>query len=158
LRKPKMHSLFKLDNKTGLSNYLSRNIDFDSNDGKLIKPTSVKGISVITSGPTPPNPSELLYSARMKDLLDALQTMYSFIIIDAPPVMGMPDSVLMSSLVDGTVLVVRAGQTQKNALSETKKVLNGINSKLLGVVLNGVKKNDMKYDYYSSYFSSYFNK
>ena len=157
LRKPRMHSFFELSNKDGLSNYLSGNIDFDSSDRRLIRPTSMKGISVITSGPTPPNPSELLYSARMKTLLDALQTMYSFVIIDAPPVMGMPDSVLLSSLVDGTVLVVRSGETQKNALSETKKVFNSINAKLLGVILNGVKKNDMKYDYYSHYFSSYFD-
>ncbi len=116
LRKPRLHSFFKVDNKTGLSKYLSGHVEFDGNNGKLIRPTSLKGISVITSGPTPPNPSELLYSARMKDLLDALQSMYSFVIIDAPPVMGMPDSLLLSSLVDGTVLVVKAGQTQKTAL------------------------------------------
>ncbi|MFZ2170638.1 MAG: CpsD/CapB family tyrosine-protein kinase, partial [Methylococcaceae bacterium] len=146
-----------IDNKTGLSKYLSGNIEFDSNDGKLIRSTSLKSISVIPSGPTPPNPSELLYSARMKDLLDALQTLYSFIIIDAPPVMGMPDSILLSSLVDGTVLVVKAGETQKNALSETKRIFSSVNDKLLGVVLNGVKKQDMKYDYYSNYYSSYFN-
>lgn len=157
LRKPRLHSVFKIDNKTGLSKYLSGNIEFDSDDGKLIRPTALKGISFIPSGPTPPNPSELLYSARMKDLLDALQSLYSFVIIDAPPVMGMPDSILLSSLVDGTVLVVRAGETQKNALSETKRIFSTVNAKLLGVVLNGVKKQDMKYDYYSNYYSSYFN-
>jgi Mrp family chromosome partitioning ATPase len=86
-----------------------------------------------------------------------LQALYSFVIIDAPPVMGMPDSILLSSLVDGTVLVVKAGETQKNALAETKKVFSTVNAKLLGVVLNGVKKQDMKYDYYSHYYSSYFN-
>jgi capsular exopolysaccharide synthesis family protein len=158
MRRPTLHNFFKVDNKNGLSKYLSGNIEFDANDGRLIKPTSLKGISVIPSGPTPPNPSELLYSARMKDLLDALQTMYSFVIIDAPPVMGMPDSILLSSLVDGTVLVVRAGETHKTALAETKRVFNNVNAKLLGVVLNGVKKNDIKYDYYSHYFSSYFDK
>lgn len=156
LRKPQLHNFFKLDNKSGLSKYLSGNIDFDGNGSSLIRQTSLKGISVIPAGPTPPNPSELLYSARMKDLLDALQAKYSFIIIDAPPVMGMPDSILLSSLVDGTVLVVKAGETQKNALAETKRVFNSVNAKLLGVVLNGVKKNDLKYDYYSQYYSSYF--
>jgi len=68
----------------------------------------------------------------------------------------MPDSVLLSSLVDGTVLVVKSGETQKNVLAETKKVLQNVNAKLLGVVLNGVKKNDLKYNYYSHYYSSYF--
>jgi capsular exopolysaccharide synthesis family protein len=158
LRRPRLHNFFKVDNKNGLSKYLSGNIEFDTSDGKLIKPTSLKGISLIPSGPPPPNPSELLYSARMKDLLDALQTLYSFVIIDAPPVMGMPDSILLSSLVDGTVLVVKAGETHKTALAETKRVFNNVNAKLLGVVLNGVKKNDIKYDYYSHYFSSYFDK
>lgn len=156
LRRPRLHNFFKLDNKNGLSKYLSGNIEFDGNDGRLIKPTSLKGISVITSGPTPPNPSELLYSAKMKDLLDALQATYKFVIIDAPPVMGMPDSILLSNLVDGTVLVVKAGETQKSALAETKKIFNSVNAKLLGVVLNGVKKNDVKYGYYSRYYSSYF--
>ena len=156
LRKPRLHHYFKTDNKNGLSRYLSGNTKFDYNDGKLIRPTSLKGVSIIPSGPTPPNPSELLYSARMKDLLDALQSTYSFVIIDAPPVMGMPDSILLSNLVDGTVLVVKAGETQKSALAETKKIFNSVNAKLLGVVLNGVKKNDLKYDYYSRYYSSYF--
>jgi len=156
LRRPRLHNYFKVDNKNGLSKYLSGNIEFDGNDGRLIKPTSLKGISVITSGPTPPNPSELLYSAKMKDLLDALQSTYKFVIIDAPPVMGMPDSILLSNLVDGTVLVVKAGETQKTALAETKKIFNSVNAKLLGVVLNGVKKNDVKYGYYSRYYSYYF--
>ena len=156
LRKPRLHNFFKIDNKNGLTKYLTGSINFNEDDGRLIRPTSMKGVSVITSGPTPPNPSELLYSARMKDLLDALQAKYSFVIIDAPPVMGMPDSVLLSSLVDGTVLVVKSGETQKNELAETKKVLQNVHAKLLGVVLNGVKKNDLKYDYYSHYYSSYF--
>jgi len=156
MRKPRLHHIFKVDNKDGLSRYLSGNIPFSEEDGRLMKPTSIKGVSVIPSGPTPPNPSELLYSSRMKDLLDALQARYNFVIIDAPPVMGIPDSILLSNLVDGTVLVVRSGETQKSALAETKRIFNSVNTKLLGVVLNGVTKNDLKYDYYSHYYSSHF--
>jgi len=156
MRKPRLHHIFKVDNKDGLSRYLSGNIPFSEEDGRLMKPTSIKGVSVIPSGPTPPNPSELLYSSRMKDLLDALQARYNFVIIDAPPVMGIPDSILLSNLVDGTVLVVRSGETQKSALAETKRIFNSVNTKLLGVVLNGVTKNDLKYDYYTHYHSSYF--
>jgi capsular exopolysaccharide synthesis family protein len=153
MRKPQLHNFFKMDNKNGLSKYLSGNVEFEGNGTRLIRQTSLKGISVITAGPMPPNPSELLYSGRMRDLLDGLQTKYSFVIIDSPPVMGMPDSVLLSSLVDGTILVVKAGVTQRDALAETKRVFNSVNAKLLGVVLNGVKKNDLKYDYYSHYYS-----
>lgn len=156
LRRPKLHHSFELDNKIGLSTCLSGNIEFDSSNGRLIKPTNSKGLSVITSGPVPPNPSELLFSARMKDLLDALYTLFNFVVIDAPPVMGMPDSVFLSTIVDGTILVVKAGETPRDALAAMRKIFRSVNANLLGVVLNGVKRNDVKYGYYSHYFSSYF--
>ena len=135
---------------------LSGNIEFDLGNGKLIRPTTAKGLSIITSGPVPLNPSALLFSARMKDLLDALYTLFNFVVIDAPPVMGMPDSVFLSTIVDGTILVVKAGETPRAALVATKKIFRNVNANLLGVVLNGVKKSDVKYGYYSHYFSSYF--
>lgn len=155
LRRPRLHHSFDVDNKTGLSSNLS-GLSLKENDSRLIKQTSVKGLDLITSGPVPPNPSKLLFSPNMKDLLDALSLKYNFVIIDAPPVMGMPDSVLLSRLVDGTILVVKAGETQKDALSATKQILDEINTNLIGVILNGVKKDDLKYGYYSNYFSSYF--
>lgn len=161
LRKPKLHTAFQLDNSIGLSSFLTGNIDFDGSDGKLLKSVNVRGLSIITSGPVPPNPSELLGSARMQDLIYALQSFYEFIIVDSPPVMGLPDAIYLSKIVDGTVLVVKAGETPLKALQETKKVFRDINAKILGVVLNGVKKNDLKYGsysyYHSSYYSSYFN-
>ena len=92
----------------------------------------------------------------MKELLRHLQEKYNFIIIDSPPIMGMPDSVYLSSIVDGTVLVVMSGLTQRTVLRETRKILRNINAKILGVVLNGIKENDVKYSYYSHYYSSYF--
>lgn len=156
LRKPKLHHSFDLDNKIGLSNCLSGNIEFDPGNGRLVRPTSAKGLSIITSGPVPLNPSALLSSARMKDLLDALYTLYNFVVIDAPPVMGMSDSVFLSTIVDSTILVVKAGETPRAALVATKKIFRNVNTNLLGVVLNGVKKSDFKYGYYSHYFSSYF--
>lgn len=156
MRRPKLHRSFGVDNKIGLSTCLSGNYEFDPNDSKFIKQTAVKGISVITSGPVSPNPSELLYSSSMRNLLGSLDSMFNFVIIDAPPVMGMPDSVLLSSFVDGTVLVVKAGTTPREALAETSRIFSSVNTKLLGVVLNGVKRDDLKYGYYSHYFSSYF--
>lgn len=156
LRKPKLHHSFALDNKIGLSTCLSGNIEFDRSNGKFIKQTPAKGLSIITSGPVPPNPSALLSSARMKELLDALYTLYNFVVIDAPPVMGMSDSIFLSTIVDGTILVVKAGETPRDALVATKKIFRNVNTNLLGVVLNGVKKSDVKYGYYSHYFSSYF--
>ena len=160
LRKPKLHHSFKLDNSIGLSTLLSGNIEFDDTDGVLIKPTSIKGLSIITSGPIPPNPSELIGSARMQDLIYVLESAYEFIIFDSPPVMGLPDALYLSKIVNGTVLVVKVGETPRKALIEIKKVFGSVNAKILGVILNGIKKNDLKYGsynyYYSSYYSSYF--
>jgi len=156
MRRPKIYRSLGVDNKIGLSSFLSGNYELKDDDNVLIKDTPIKGLSVISAGPQPPNPSELLHSERMKELLNALYGMFSFIIIDAPPIMGTPDSVLLSSMVDGTVLVVRAGETSKASLSAVKQTFRHVNAKLLGVVLNGVKKEDLKYGYYSHYFSSYF--
>ncbi len=160
LRRPRLHAAFQLDNAVGLSSVLSGNIEFDSSNGRLIRSTGISGLSVITSGPIPPNPSELLGSSKMREIIYALQSLYEFIIIDSPPVIGFPDSIYLSKVVDGTVLVVRAGETPLKALQETKRVFREINAKILGVVLNGVKKSDLKYGaynyYHSAYYSSYF--
>jgi succinoglycan biosynthesis transport protein ExoP len=156
MRRPKLHRAFDLDNKTGLSTYLSGNLSPDTMNGKLIQQIPQKGLSVITAGPIPPNPSKLLYSSRMKELLDILSARYNFVVIDATPVIGMPDGVLLSKLCDGTVLVVRSGETPKNALSMTRQIFSDVNTNLLGVVLNGVKKDDLRFSYHYNYYSSYF--
>lgn len=154
LRKPRLHSAFNLDNKIGLSTFLSGNLDSISKD-KLIKIAPVKGINIITSGPIAPNPSELLFSDRMKALIDDLYNRFNFIIIDAPPLMGMPDSILLSTIVDGAILVIKAGKTLRTALLESKRLFESVNATLLGVILNGVKESDLKFGYYSYYYSSY---
>lgn len=153
LRKPKLHHSFEVENSIGLTTFLSGNVEFDPG---LIKKTSVNGLSILTSGPLCPNPSELIVSKRMKDLIDALHTIYDFIIIDSAPIMGMPDSIYLSSIVDGSVVVIKAGETSKHALAEARRIYKSINAKILGVVLNGIKANDLKYNYYSNYYSSYF--
>lgn len=158
LRKPMLHEKFGITNKVGLSTFLSGNIEF--NEG-LIKKTKIDGLDIITSGPIPPNPSELLGSARMRDLLDALYTLYDFVLIDSAPVLGMTDSLYLSNFTEGVIVVIKAGKTSRDALKETKRLLNKINAKILGVVLNDLNERDMKYGYYyyySSYYSSYYKK
>jgi succinoglycan biosynthesis transport protein ExoP len=157
MRRPKLHRAFGLDNRTGLSSYLSGNLDLDSMNGKFIREIPQRGFSVITAGPLPPSPSKLLHSSKMKELLDILSARYNFVMIDSPPIIGMPDGLLLSKLVDGTILVVRAGETPKNALSMTRQIFSDVNTNLLGVVLNGVKKDDLKFSYHYNYYSSYFD-
>ncbi len=151
LRKPDIHNFMGLDNKTGLSSFLSGNIEFDS----LIKGSPYEGLDVITSGPIPPNPSELLSSTRMKELVDGLFALYDFVILDSPPVLGMADSPILSTVVEGVIVVVKAGATPSDALVQTKKVLYSVNGKILGVVLNEIDTKS-RYGYYSYYYYSYY--
>jgi len=152
LRAPNLHRRLDADNAVGLSTYLSGNMGLEG----LIKPTPIEDLFIITSGPIPPNPSELLWSSRMRELVEELNSRFNYTIIDSPPVLGMTDSVYLSRFADGVIIVVKAGSTPKNALLETKKILGNVNAKILGIVLNGIKENDMNYGYYSYYYSSYY--
>jgi len=150
LRKPQIHRILGMNNSIGLSSYLSGHVSRE----EIIRQSTFEGLDVITSGPIPPNPSELLGSALMRKLVDYLETQYDFIILDSAPVLGMSDSLIVSTFVDGVVVVVFAGKTPKDTLIQTKKMLNGVNAKIIGTVLNGIDKKT-HYGYYSYYFSDY---
>ncbi len=150
LRKPSVHKFFDVDNSAGLSSFLSGLKGLD----EIVQKSKYLGLDVITSGPIPPNPSELLSSAEMKGFLDDLSTRYDFVIIDSPPVLGLSDSPVMSTMSDGVIVVVSAGRTSGEALVQTKKILLGVHSKILGVVLNRVKYR-AQYGYYSYYYHNY---
>jgi len=154
MRKPQLHRVFDLDNSRGLSAFLSGNVEFD--DDLFIQETKIPNLDVITSGIIPPNPSELLSSARMRDLINGLFPLYAFIIFDAPPLLGLSDAMVLSTLTDGAVMVVRAGVTPKDAVMQGKKLLRGVNAKILGVVLNGFRESDLKYGAYSYYNEYYY--
>lgn len=156
LRRPRLHDIFHMDNSRGLSTYLSGKAGIDAPEAGIIRPTDIKGLSVITSGPIPQNPSELMLSTRIKDLIASLSASFNFVIIDSVPLMGMPESIYLSKVVDGTVLVVRGGNTSKDAMIESAKIFNYVDAKLLGVVINGARKGDLKYGP-DSYYASYFN-
>jgi capsular exopolysaccharide synthesis family protein len=148
LRRPDVHELFDIDNSIGLSSFLAGISEFEG----LVKKSPYEGLDVICAGPVPPNPSELLNSTRMKELIEALSTVYDYIIIDSPPVLGMSDSLVLSTVSEGVVVVVKANSTPKEALTQTNYSLRSVNAKMLGVVLNGVevKKKYAQSSYYSS--------
>jgi len=147
LRRPKLHRSFGVDNSAGLTTYLSNKGTIMSEG--IIKKTSTEGLSLITAGPAHPNPSELLTSAKVKELLDALYPMFDFVIIDSAPATRVNECAYLSSVVDGTVLVVRAGQTPANTIEETKRIFRRVNARILGVVLNGTKDIGLRQGYYS---------
>lgn len=145
-RRPNVHNFFSLDNSIGLSSLLSGVTDFDG----TVKKSTHPGLDVITSGPMPPNPAQLLNSPRMKELINVLSAKYEYVIIDSAPVLGMSDSLILSVLVESVILVVKSGSTPADALTQTYKLLNNVNAKILGVVVNGVGQKT-KYGYSSNY-------
>jgi succinoglycan biosynthesis transport protein ExoP len=148
LRRPDIHTLFNLDNSAGLSSFLDGTSEFNG----LIKKSPYPGLDVITAGPIPPNPSDLLNSSRIKELIDAMSAAYDYIIIDSAPVLGMSDSLILSTITECVILVVKANITPVDALIQTNKALMNINANTVGVILNGV---DVKSGYaYSSYYCS----
>ncbi len=150
MRKPRVHTTFGMDNSIGLSSYLSGNADKD-----IISSIADEKISVITSGPIPPNPSELLESQRMQHLLTQLSEVYDFIIIDSPPIGHLVDGLILSTLVDGTVLVARAGKTTYDLFGSGLKKMLDIKAPILGAVLNSMsaKLAGSKYYHYYEYYS-----
>lgn len=145
LRKPTVHYTFRLDNLTGLSTVLVGEEEFT----EVIQDSDVENLSVLTSGPIPPNPSELLGSKRMEQFLEDASQFYDFIIIDSPPVLAVADAQILANVVDGSLLVVRSGQTEYEAAEKAKEALERTTSKLLGAVLNDrEKKGSNSYYYY----------
>jgi polysaccharide biosynthesis transport protein len=146
MRRPRIHSLFSVPNSYGLSNYLT-----GGTDKELVKNIEGENISIITSGSIPPNPAELLHSSRMQVLLDDMLKLFDFIIIDSPPVQSVTDSLMLSSLVDGTLLVTRAGKTTYDMLESGLKKLHEVRAHILGVIINGLHKDQSESGYYGYY-------
>lgn len=146
LRRPTVNATFGIDNPQGLSNYLSeRNFDINS----IIYKTSVKNLYVMPSGPIPPNPSELIGSKRMAELIKKLSDQLDLVIFDAPPVLSVTDAQIVSTNVDGTILVVRANKTEKNAVKEAVRLIKQVGGHIIGTVLNDVEvKGSGYYGYY----------
>ncbi len=155
LRRPRLHSYFDLENTKGLTNYLSG----ERNTENLIKTCrDLPRLKVITSGPIPPNPAELLSSNEMKNLLQFLRGRYKHIIIDSPPAISFTDAAILSTLVDGVVLVAMAGKSSVHLMRRFKHRLGNIGARIYGVVLNGIKSGSMEYDYYGSGYYDYYKK
>ncbi|MDG5789294.1 CpsD/CapB family tyrosine-protein kinase [Evansella sp. AB-P1] len=144
LRKPTAHFTFQLPNQTGLTNVLTRQSSFDD----AVKETMVPYLEVLTSGPLPPNPSELLGSKAMRDLVKELEMVYDYILFDAPPVNAVTDPQILSKLTDGVILVVRSGKTEEDAAKKAVESLKKVDATILGAVLNDQKMKDSQYYYY----------
>jgi len=152
MRRPRLHKLFEVDNTTGLSAYLSGIEELGEN---LIKDTGIPNLSIIPSGPIPPNPAELLSSHRLGELIRSLY-LYNFIIFDTPPLLGIPDTLILSPQTDGVIVVAKSGKTTREAALEARKVLEAVSAKILGIVLNSINQSAMRYSHHYNYYRYYY--
>lgn len=137
LRKPSVQRTFGLSNIEGLTTLLSTP---EQELSEVIQHVTGTDIHVLTSGPIPPNPSELLNSNRMNVLMKRFEEIYDIIIYDMPPVTSVTDAQIMAAKADGVVFVIRQGVSQKAAVTSAKELLEMVNANILGVVFNGVEK------------------
>ena len=151
MRRPRLQKIFDMQGQEGLSSILSSDTSVDDMLA-MIRNDEASGLSVLTSGPIPPNPAELLGSDQMRRLLAALQANYTHVVIDSPPVSSFTDGVLISTMVDGVLLVVHGGKSSRHIVRRSKQLLNDVGAKIFGVVLNNVNLQSHDYYYYQSYY------
>ena len=154
LRRPRLHANFNLSNTRGLTNYLSGEIPIDE---LLQTPEKTPNLKLLTSGPIPPNPAELLGSEEMRKLLKSLSERFTHIIVDSPPAISFTDASILSTFVDGVILVVHGGRSSRAVVRRARQQLLDVGANIFGVVLNNVKGESQDYygaGYYSSYYQS----
>jgi len=152
LRRPRLHAQFDLPNTKGLTTWLSGEKNLD---GLIQTCDKAPNLKILTCGPVPPNPAELLGSDEMRKLLNILSEKYAHIIIDSPPAISFTDASILSTMVDGVILVVHGGRSSRAVVRRAKQQLLDVGAHIFGVVLNNVKVETHDY-YYSRYYSNYY--
>lgn len=153
LRRPRVHSHFGVGSAPGLTNYLSGESDLES---VLQTNEKLPQLKLLTSGPIPPNPAELLGSNEMRKLLAELTDRFTHVIIDSPPAISFTDASVLSTFVDGVMLVVHGGRSSRAVVRRAKQQLLDVGANIFGIVLNNVKLESQDYYYYGGYYSSYY--
>lgn len=148
MRKPTTHYTFHMGNTQGLSSVLTRQIQVE----EAIRQTEIERLDLLTCGPIPPNPAELLASKSMDALIEQLKEIYDLIIFDAPPLLSVTDGQILANKCEGTILVVNSGSTEKDMAIKAKEAITSSNGRLIGAVLNNfiLPKDSYYYQYYGS--------
>ena len=150
LRLGRVNKIFGLHNKFGLSDLLLKYQD-KKDIKEAIKDTKIDNVNIITRGAVPANPPELLGSTRFAEILEVLKEKYDYIILDATPVLGLSDVIILSKLADKIAIVCKYNTTDIDELQETKKLLSNVSEKISGVVLNKIPSSRGRYGYYHGY-------
>ncbi|MGX7419732.1 CpsD/CapB family tyrosine-protein kinase [Carnobacterium gallinarum] len=146
MRKPTVHKTFELTNHQGLTTLLTEK---EVILGNIIHETDTENLFILTSGPIPPNPSELLDSKKMNKIIKTLEESFDLIIFDMPAIVSVTDAQVMASKTDGTVFVIRNGVANKDAVLKAKELLDIVNANVVGTIFNGLeKRKDKAYKYY----------
>lgn len=151
LRRPHLHTIFGLSNEQGLTTMV---VDMARAATGGVEPTiplqntQVANLQVLTSGPVPPNPAEILSSQRMTELLEMLRGKVDYVLIDTPPIIAVTDAAVLASRVDGVLLVVNAGKTKRELAIKARDMLKQVNANVIGVVLNNAQVDKSAYAYY----------
>ncbi|HXF43532.1 MAG TPA: polysaccharide biosynthesis tyrosine autokinase [Pyrinomonadaceae bacterium] len=154
MRKPRVHSVFRVKNVSGLSNLLSSELSAQNVKDFLIYDEATR-VSILPSGPIPPNPAELIGSEQMRKLIALYCELYDHVVIDSPPITSFTDGVLIASMVDGVILVVHSGRSSRQVVRRARQLLQDVGAKIFGVILNKVNLNSKEnYYYYQSYYSA----
>lgn len=144
LRRPTLHTLFGLPNEQGLTTLMLQE------GGRIpAQPTEVPGLLVLTSGPQPPRPADVLGSRRMEAVIDYLRQHADVVLFDTPPVTAVTDAAVLATKVDGVLLVFRAGTTKRDRARESRRLLDKVNANIVGVVLTDLKGEE-SYTYYGT--------
>src|SRR5271165_7107817 len=152
LRRPSIHKTLGMGPRSGLSNVLTGSATLEQ---AITRSTILPNLNILPAGTPPPNPAELLASTNMRDVLDELRGQYDHIVVDTPPTLSVTDAVVLSPRADAIVLVIRSGQTTKQALRRSRDVLMQVNAKVSGVLLNAVDLSSPDYYYYYEYQGKY---
>ena len=155
LRRPVIHSIFGMEKEDGLTNYLLDSIPYE----KVLKKTMLEKLSIVTSGVLPPNPSELLGSKAMEEFVDKLKKDFDVVLFDSPPVIAVTDAAILCSRVEGAFLVISAGSTERDAVIRAKTLLENVEARVLGALLNNVDLGgaygSSSYYYYHYYYGAH---
>lgn len=135
LRRPVLHTKFMLDKENGSSDYL---IDPDIQVDMIVKPSGILNLDLITSGFVPPNPSELISSPRMEQMIIDLKKNYDYVLFDTPPIIAVTDALILTKKVDMTLVVVRIDQTERSIIKRTKDLIANVDGKIDGIIVNGI--------------------
>jgi len=152
LRRPSVHKTLGMGPRTGLSNVLTGSASLQQ---AIVRSSILPSLFILPAGTPPPNPAELLASAQMRDILAELREEYDHIVVDTPPTLSVTDAVVMSTRADAVVLVIRCGQTTKQALRRSRDLLTQVNARVCGVLLNAVDLDSPDYYYYYEYQGKY---